>query len=137
MMRRNRRSIHDISASTPFPSVSSPSSSYFLPFHSSLLHSLHVLFSVFFPISLLLLSTPYLTHNPPPSTSISFHPLCPTLIPIPFSSLSLHASPIIISHYFLSLSFLVVPLYLALVASTSLLSYFSSLPVMSKAILDL
>src|SRR5437867_6932659 len=104
MMRRNRRSIHDISASTPFPSVSSPSSSYFLPFHSSILHSLHVLFSVFFPISLLLLlSTPYLTHNPPPSTSISFHPLCPTLIPIPFSSLS----PCFTNHHFtlLSISF--------------------------------
>src|SRR3989441_2981141 len=103
MMRRNRRSIHDISASTPFPSVFSPSSSYFLPFHSSILHSLHVLFSIFFPISLLLLSTPYLTHSPPPSTSISIYPLCPTLIPIPSSSLS----PCFTNYHFslLSISF--------------------------------
>src|SRR5437867_4988637 len=87
-MRCNRRSIHDISASTLFPSVFSPSSSYFLPFHSSILHSLHVLFSFFLPIFLLLtLSTPYLTLNPP-SASISFYPLGPTLIPIPSSSLS-------------------------------------------------
>src|SRR5437867_7428148 len=58
-------------------------------------------------------------------------PLSPSLPP-----LSLHASPIIISHYFPSLSFLVVPLCLALVASTSLLSYCSFLLVMFKAILD-
>src|SRR5437867_3499310 len=84
----------------------------FSPFHSSILHSLHVLFSFFFPILLLLLlSTPYLTRNPPSSTSISFYPLGPTLTPIPSSSLSLHASQITISHYFPSLSFLVVPLY--------------------------
>ena len=103
IMRCKRRSIHDISASTLFPSVFSPSSSYFLPFHSSILHSLHVLFSFFLPIFLLLtLSTPYLTHNPP-SASISLYPLGPTLIPIPSSSLS----PCFTNYHFslLSISF--------------------------------
>src|SRR5206468_12675799 len=62
---------------------------YFSPFHSSILHFLHVLFSFFFPILLLLLlSTPYLTRNPPSSTSISFYPLGPILTPIPSSALS-------------------------------------------------
>src|SRR3989441_7609871 len=88
-MRFNRRPIRDFLASTPFPSVFSPSSSYFLPLHSSILHSLHVLFSFFFPIFLLLLlSTPYLTRNPPSSISISFDSLCPTVIPSTYSSLS-------------------------------------------------
>src|SRR3989442_13922643 len=101
MMRRNHRSIHDISASTPFPSVFSPFSSYFLPFHSSVLHSLHVLFSVFFPISvlLLLLFTPYLTHNPPllpPFLSIlCVQPLFPSLRPLSM----LHQSSFLISIY--------------------------------------
>src|SRR5437867_7449082 len=105
-MRCKRRSIHDISASTLFPSVFSPSFSYFLPFHSSILHSLHVLFSFFFSIFLLLLlllSTPYLTLIPPSSISISFYPLGPTLIPIPSSSLS----PCFTNYHFslLSISF--------------------------------
>src|SRR3989442_12781947 len=131
------RPLFSTRTSTLFPSVFSPSSYYFLPFHSSILHSLHVIFSFFFPILLLLLlSTPYLTRNPPSSTFILSilwaRSLSPSLPP-----LSLHASPITISHYFPSLSFLVVPLYLALVASTSLLSYCSSLPVMFKVILDL
>src|SRR5437867_3930144 len=76
----------------------------FSPFHSSILHSLHVLFSFFFPILLLLLlSTPYLTRNPPSSTSISFYPLGPTLTPIPSSSLS----PCFTNYHFslLSISF--------------------------------
>src|SRR5437899_9459936 len=58
-------------------------------------------------------------------------------LPQSLPPLSLHASQITISHYFPSLSFLVVPHYLALVASTSLLSYCSSLPVMFKVTLDL
>src|SRR3989441_106054 len=83
------RPLFSTRTSTLFPSVFSPSSSYFSPFHSSILHSLHVIFSFFFPIFLLLLlSTPYLTRNPPSSTSISFYPLGPTLTPIPSSSLS-------------------------------------------------
>src|SRR3989442_2533370 len=88
-MRCNRRPIRDFLASTLFLSVFYPSSSYLLPFHSSILHSLHVLFSFFFPIFLpLLLSTPYLTPNPPSSTSISCYLLCPIFIPIPSSCLS-------------------------------------------------
>src|SRR2546425_5604407 len=38
------RPLFSTRTSTPFPSVFSPSSSYFSPFHSSILHSLHVLF---------------------------------------------------------------------------------------------
>src|SRR3954469_6072331 len=83
------RPLFSTRTSTLFPSVFSPSSSYFSPFHSSILPSLHVLFSFFFPIFLLLLSTLYLTPNPPSSTSISFYHLGPTLNPIPSSSLSL------------------------------------------------
>src|SRR2546425_8331739 len=103
-MRFNRRPIRDFLASTLFPSVFSPSSSCFFPFHSSILHSLHVLFSFFFPIFLLLLlSAPYITQNPPSSNSISFYPLCPTIIPIPSSSLS----PCFTNYHFslLSISF--------------------------------
>src|SRR3989442_7050840 len=131
------RSLFSTRAPTLFPSVSSPSSSYFLPFHSSILHSLHVIFSFFFSILLLLLlsiRTSLVIHLllPPFLSILSVRPLSPFLPP-----LSLHASPITISHYFSSLSSFVVPLYLALVASTSLLSNCSSLPVMFKAILDL
>src|SRR5437867_4695356 len=49
------RPLFSTRTSTLFPSVFSPFSSYFSPFHSSILHSLHVLFSFFFPIFLLLL----------------------------------------------------------------------------------
>src|SRR5437899_10084220 len=87
--------------------------------------------SLFFFFLLLISLTIHLL-LPPFLSILCVQPLSPSLPP-----LSLHASPIIISHYFPSLSFLVVPLYLALVASTSLLSYCSSLPVMSKAILAL
>src|SRR5437867_13259873 len=76
IMRCNRRPIRDFLASTLFPSVFSPSSSYFLPFHSSIFHSLHVLFSFFFPIFLLLLlllSSPYLSLYPPSFNSFSFY----------------------------------------------------------------
>src|SRR3989442_14119854 len=122
--------------STLFPSVFSTSSSYFSPFHSSILHSLHVLFS-FFPLSFFfffLLRISLVIHLllPPFLSILSARPLPPSIPP-----LSPHASQITISHYFPSLSFLVVPLYPALFASTSLLSYCSSLPVMFKAILDL
>src|SRR5437867_281804 len=84
------RPLFSTRTSTLFPPVFSPSSSYFSPFHSSILHSLHVLFHFsflsFFFFSFLLRNSLLIHLLLPPFLSIlSARPLPQSLPPLSLS----------------------------------------------------